>query len=273
MLSPRQLFEDNIRPSDLLLKVFRLLEHDAPNSEVELLRSLRELVKAEKEESLLVISNSIFLGLIRELAEVPPSAIKRSALCNLLRQSVVTASTALETYLPSLLRENLPEVIRIRGRDFIPKKDSEIKNQFKALTFPLDEIVRVLADPDPFFVANKMISSLNFSYLSGRRGIHVTGALLALENTWGLIAQQLGREEVELKKTLDATMKRRNDIVHRADRSQDDPAGPAQEIGYPWAKQAVETIRVVCLALDDLVTSRLKELKQQAVASQPQGIA
>ena len=50
-------------------------------------------------------------------------------------------------------------------------------------------------------------------------------------------------------------MKRRNDIVHRADRSQDDPAGAAQEIGFPWAKQAVETIRVVCLALDDLVTS------------------
>jgi len=30
MLSPRQLFEDNIRPAELLLKVYRLLEHDAP---------------------------------------------------------------------------------------------------------------------------------------------------------------------------------------------------------------------------------------------------
>jgi len=68
-------------------------------------------------------------------------------------------------------------------------------------------------------------------------------------------------------------VKRRNDIVHRADRSQEDPAGLAQEIGFPWAKQAVETIRVVCLALDDLVTSRLKELEQQAAASQPQGTA
>ena len=46
----------------------------------------------------------------------------------------------------------------------------------------------------------------------------------------------------------------------------------AQEIGYPWAKQAVETIRVVCLALDDLVTGRLKELKAQAAAV-PQGAA
>lgn len=44
MLSPRQIFEDNIRPADRLLKVFRLLEHDALSTGAELLRSLRELV-------------------------------------------------------------------------------------------------------------------------------------------------------------------------------------------------------------------------------------
>lgn len=87
------------------------------------------------------------------------------------------------------------------------------------------------------------------------------------------LAEKLGRTEEEIKKTLDATVKRRNDIVHRADRSQEDPAGPAQEIGFPWAKQAVETIRVVCLALDDLVTARLKELKEQAAAAYPQEVA
>ena len=273
MLSPRQIFEDNIRPADLLLKVFRLLEHESPNTETALLKSLRKIVKAEDEEGLIVIYNEIFLGLIRERAEVSVASIKRSALCNLLRQSVVTASTALETYLPILLRDNLPEVIRLRGRDFVPRNDEVFKNQFKELKFDLDEAVRILVDPDPLFVANKMISSLNFSYLSGKRGIHVTGVLLALDNPWSLIAQQLGRAEEEIKKTLDATVKRRNDIVHRADRSQEDPGGSAQKIGFPWAKQAVETIRVVCLALDDLVTSRLKELKQQAAESLPKGTA
>ena len=270
MLSPRQIFEDNIRPADLLLKVFQLLEHDAPNTEANLLKSLRDIVKADDGEGLLVIYNEIFLGLIRERADVSPASIKRSALCNLLRQSVVTASTALETYLPILLRDNLPEIIRLRGRDFVPRNDEAFKNQFKELKFDLDEAVRILVDPDPLFVANKMISSLNFNYLNGRRGIHITGVLLALVDPWQRIAQQLGRDENEIKRTLDATVKRRNDIVHRADRSQDDPSGAAQEIGYPWAKQAVETIRVVCLALDDLITSRLRELRQQA-AAQPQG--
>lgn len=273
MLSPRHIFEDNIRPADLLLKVFRLLEHDSLNTEATLLKSLREIVNAEAGEGLMVIYNEIFLGLIRERAEVPPASIKRSALCNLLRQSVVTASTALETYLPILLRDNLPEVIRLRGRDFVPKNDESFKNQFKELKFDLDEAVRILVDPDPLFVANKMISSLSFSYLNGRRGIHITGVLLGLDKPWERIALQLGRDENEIKKTLDATVKRRNDIVHRADRSQDDPAGNAQEIAFPWAKQAIETIRVVCLALDDLVATRLKELKQQAAATQPQGAA
>lgn len=263
MLGPRQVFEDNIRPADLLLKVFRLLENDSPHTEENLLNSLRNLVKADQDEGLIVIYNNIFLGLIRERADVSIATIKRSTLTNLLRQSVVTVCTALETYLPSLLRENLHEVIRANGRNFIPKKDEAIKNQFKNLSFSLEDVARILEDPDPLFVANKMISSLDYSYLSGKRGIHVIGVLLGLENPWGLIAMQLGREEEEIKKTLDSAITRRNDIVHRADRSQKDPEGAAQEMHFSWAKQAVETIRVVCLALDDLVTTSIRKLKNK----------
>lgn len=272
MLSPRHVFEDNIRPADLLLKVFRLLEHDAPNTEEDLLQSLRQLAKAEKDESILVISNGIFLGLIRELAEISPASIKRSALCNLLRQSVVTACTAMETYLPSLLRIQLPEIISLRGRDFVPK-DKEMAEQFKNLTFNLDECLRLLADPDPLFIALKMIAFVNFSYLSGKRGIHVTGALLGVENPWTAIADRLGRGEEELKKTVDDTVNRRNDIVHRADRDKKLPEGPPQDIDYAWARQAVDTIRVVCLCLDELVKSRLTALSEQAAVTQQHGAA
>jgi hypothetical protein len=271
MLSPRQIFEDNIRPAELLLKVFRLLEHDAPNTQVELRRALRDLVKADKDEGLTVIYNEIFLGLIRERAEIPEASIKRSALCNLLRQGVVTACTALETYLPTLLRNQLPEVINLRGRDFVPK-DKEIGEQFKNLTFSLDECLRVLTSPDPLFVANKMISFVNFSYLSGKRGIHVTGALLGIDDPWKKIADRLKRDEEELKKTLDDAVNRRNDIVHRADREKKAPDGDAQEIGYAWSRQAVDTVRVVCLCLDELVAARLNELRERA-AVQTRGAA
>src|SRR5262249_43169828 len=87
MLSPRQIFEDNIRPAELLLRVFRLLEHEAPATEGDLVRSLRELVKADADEGLLVIANEIFLGLIRGRADISAASIKRTALSNLLREA------------------------------------------------------------------------------------------------------------------------------------------------------------------------------------------
>ena len=267
MLSPRQIFEDNIRPSELLLKVYRLLEHDEPCTEADVVKSLRELVNADEDEGLMVIYNEIFLGLIRERAQVPPASLRRSALCNLLRQSVSTACTAMETYLPALLRTQLPKVIAKKGREFVPK-DKEIAEQFKNLTFNLTEVARLLADPDPLFIANKMISFVKISYLSGKRGIHVTGSLLGLEQPWTQIADRLSRNEEELKKIVHDTVNRRNDIVHRADRDRKQPDGPMQEIGFAWAKQAVDTIGHVCLCLDELVHARIAEMNTVSSASE-----
>lgn len=60
-----------------------------------------------------------------------------------------------------LLRSELPVVIRAKGRDFVPR-DKEVAEQFKNLTFSLTDIVRILADPDPLLIANKMIGFVNF---------------------------------------------------------------------------------------------------------------
>ena len=262
MLSPRQIFEDNVRPAELLLKVYRLLEHDAPETEGDRVQKLRELVQADADEGLMVIYNEIFLGLIRERAQVPPTAIRRSALCNLLRQAVVTACTALETFLPVLLRTRMPKVIESKGRDFVPR-DKEVDEQFKNLTFNLTEVVRILSDPDPLYIANKMTSFVNFSYLSGKRGIHVVGCLMGIEDPWKQIGARLQRDEDELKKIVNDTVNRRNDIVHRADRDRKEPDGPPQAISYAWAVQAVDTIKHVCLCLDELVAEQIKALKEQ----------
>jgi hypothetical protein len=235
MLSPRQIFEDNFRPAELMLRVYRLLEHDTPKTDGEMVQVLRALVKADADEGLIVIYNEIFLGLIREGAQIAPLSIRRSALRNLLRQAVVTACTALETYLPMLLRSELPVVIRVKGRDFVPR-DKEVAEQFKNLAFSLTDVVRILADPDPLFIANKMIGFVNFNYLSGVQGVHVTGSLLGIEAPWGSIAQRLQRNEADLKTIVNETTNRRNDIVHRADREK--KSLPAPFIGRLRARRS-----------------------------------
>lgn len=265
MLSPRQAFEDNMRPAELLLRVYRLLENDTIQTSGELITSLRKVVGCSASEELMVVYNEVFLGLIRERAQIPASALKRSALNNLLRQAVVVACTALDTYLPSVLRVNLPHVIEAKGRDFV-QMDGDLRDYFKDLTFDLSETLRILAEPEaaPLYIANKILSLTNFKYLNSKKGIHSVGALLSIEKPWVQIAEKLQRDRKDMMNIIDETTRRRNDIVHRADRTQSDPAGEAQEISYAWAKQAVDTIMHVCLALDELVAARVAQLKSEA---------
>ncbi|MAX38822.1 MULTISPECIES: hypothetical protein [Gimesia] len=266
MLSPRQIFEDNIRPADLLLKVYRLLEHDAPNTEEGVLRTLRDLVKADHDEGVMVIYNEVFLGMIRERAEVAPRLIRKSALCNLLRQAVVIACTGLETYLPAVMNAHFEELITIKGRSFINIKDKELVGHLSAIRFDLPDALRLLADPDTLFVANKVRLYLETN-LSGRRGVHVVGVMFGVEQPWGEIGARLSRKPTELGKLVEDTVSRRNDIVHRADRNKTDLSGEQQQIAPAFAMQAVDTIRHVVTCLDDLIQNQMKQLR----AAQPQG--
>jgi hypothetical protein len=269
MLSPRQIFEDNVRPADLLLKVYRLLEHDTPNTEDGVLRTLRELVKAEQDEGLMVIYNEVFLGLIRERAEIAPKLIRKSALCNLLRQAVVIACTGLETYLPAVMNTHFEELIKIKGRSFLNVKDKELLGHLSAIKFDLPDALRLLADPDTLFVANKVRLYLETN-LSGRRGVHVVGVMFGVDDPWAEIGSKLSRKPTELGKLVEDTVSRRNDIVHRADRNRTDLSGEQQPIAPAFAMQAVDTIRHVVTCLDDLIQEQMKQLR---AASQPQGVA
>lgn len=262
-LSPRQTFEDNMRPAELLLRVYRLLDsNDDIKTEGEMLDSLRGLIGAQRGEDLLLVYNEIFLGLVRERAQMPRSTLRQATLCHLLRQAVVASCTALETYLPALLRTHLPSMIRARGRDFIPRSDSSVLEYFGDLQFSLDEVLRLLGDENaPDYISNKVLGLANFKYLSSRKGLHVVGALLGLARPWDEIAVHLGRDKKELMNILDDTVRRRNDIVHRADRSASDPGGQVQEITFAWTQQAVDTTAHVCLALDELIADHMRQVQ------------
>jgi hypothetical protein len=78
------------------------------------------------------------------------------------------------------------------------------------------------------------------------------------------LAARLERDEKELKKVVESTVLRRNDIVHRADRKDLGADDAQQDISFSWALQAVETIRLVCTCLDELVSERLQKLRQGA---------
>jgi hypothetical protein len=264
MSAPRQLLDESIRPAELLLRVYRLLDCESLQRDGEMVQALRGVVGASASEDLMLIYNEIFVGLVRESAQLAPGALRRSALQNLLRQAVVVASTAQETYLPALLRENLPKVVGVRGRDFLPK-DKELANYFAQCTFSVDEMLRPTDSEDtPLFIANKLIRYSSVNYLGGIKGVHTVGLLLTVPNPWAAVAARLGRSEEDLKTTVKDATNRRNDIVHRGDRPQGEAEAEIRSIAYPWAKQAVETVHNVCMTLDDLVAEAMAGLQKPA---------
>jgi hypothetical protein len=264
-LRPIQAFDDNLRPARLMLDVYRLLDcGDDILTAGDFVEGLRQLVKASGAEELMVVQNEIFLGLVREKSGLPRSALRRATLTHLLRQAIVASCTALETYLPALLKLRLPDLIRLKGRDFLPP-DETVREYCKDLVFSVDEVLRLVAGSEAaIYISNKLLGLSGFKYLSGSKGIQVVGALLGLHKPWDAIAKHLTRDSKELMKTVDDTVRRRNDIVHRADRAQTAPDGEQQSITPAQTKQGVETIGVVCLALDELIEARLKELKSRA---------
>src|SRR5436190_668685 len=94
-LSPRQTFEDNMRPAQLLLRVYRLMNaNDKILTEGKMVDDLRKIVSADIDEDLMLVYNELFLGLVRQRAQMPRSTLRQSTLCHLLRQSVVASCTA-----------------------------------------------------------------------------------------------------------------------------------------------------------------------------------
>ncbi len=264
-MRPIQQFEDNIRPAQLMLNVYRLLDcRDEIITEGDMVASLRDLVQASSGEDLMVLHNEIFLGLIRENAQLPPSALKVRALCHLLRQAVVASCTALDAFLPSLLRVHLPAVIKARGRAFYPS-DKGVLEYFSGLSFRLDEVLRMLTEEGTYlYITNRILGEAKTKYLSNKNGIHVAGALLGIDKPWAAIAEHLGRDRKELMAVLEETVKRRNDIVHRADRSLKDPDGEQQPISYAQARQGADTISHVSHALNELVEQEMTRLDSGA---------
>ena len=262
-LSPRQTFDDNMRPAVLLLRIYRLLDsNDKIVREGDLVDALREIIHSSAEEDLMLIYNEVFLGLVRERAQLPLSALRQTTLCHLLRQAVVAGCTALDAYLPSLLQQNLPTVISVRGRDFVPRDDKLVQGCFSKLTFSLDETLRLIDDEHATkYIANKILGLFSFQYLSNRTGIHVVGVLLGLPDPWAAIAAHLDEKAEELARALRDTVRRRNDIVHRADRPQKNPRGEMQTITFSWTRRAVDAINHICLALDELVEEQMKALQ------------
>ena len=265
-----QFFDETFRPAKLLLDVYRLLDNEKVETDHEWLAELRSLVGAEAEEELLLIWNGVFLGLVREAAAVRRPTLRREALKNLLRQSVVCACTAMESYLQVLLDENLAEMVSRRGYELWPKGDKEAIAYFADFNLNLEGALRLIdGESDPSgALARKLLGYFKYKNLGSDKAVKIAGVMLGLAAPWKEIATHLGRDQNDLIQGVRNAFKRRNNIVHRGDREVGCEADPREDLSYEWTKQAVENIENVCMTLGELVGQRLAELREMQQSAQ-----
>src|SRR5215468_8052341 len=139
-MNSRDVFEAHYRSADVLLRVYRLLESEqGPVTTHRMIPTIRTMIASAEDEEIILLLNELFIGIVRDRADLKPSFFRRDTLDLLLRQAVVAACSALDVYMPHLLNAHLPDVILIRQRNFLPNT-GEMRNFFIDFRLKLDDI-------------------------------------------------------------------------------------------------------------------------------------
>jgi hypothetical protein len=233
-----------------------------------MLPGLRDLTQCNADESVILLLNDLFLGLVRERAEVAPSFFRRTNLNLLLRQAVVSSATAMDVYFPALLEAHLPTVIRVRQRNFLPA-DGEVRSVFQDFRLKLEDLPALLEEEDAAarweILSRRILEYCRGKTLSNLTGISAVMRVLGIERTWEQISARAGFNERSLREQIEHTIKRRNDIVHRGDRQVGLTDGEPQPIDFAWTNAHVSAVKSVVYACDALVEDAMRELKAEAL--------
>jgi RiboL-PSP-HEPN len=271
-MNSRDVFEAHYKSAEVLIRVYRLLEsEDGPKTDATLLSRCRDLLNCAAHEELILLLNELFLGVVRERADLRVSFFRKENLDLLLRQAVVAACSALDIFIPHLLETHLPTVIRIRQRNFMPPNDNTVKDLFRDFRLSLDE-VWPLAEETSMEGRWNMISKRILDYcqrktLSNDTSIEAVLALLGVDKPWQRITERAGEREGTLRERLKKAVTRRNDIVHRADRPAREPHGVVTPIDLVWTQNHVGAVNTIALACYELARDRVRELIAAAPGS------
>jgi len=254
-----------------LHQLFRDLREHPGNEQVRL--AVCRCLKVPEHTVLRQADNEQVVLLATAAAPIPWALLVPDGTNFLLRQAVVVACTALESFFWDVLRENVLTIVRARKR--------QADKSLRELILTLDEYLSLegYSDPD---LRLKQIILKNFE----RGTLYDTGSIekialvLTVRDFWKQVAQRCGMKDQEIKTHLGELISRRNQVAHRADRP-DESAQPAEvtdghglrAINYAWVSLRVATARNVVEASSDIFRITLEGLERQLEQEREQALA
>lgn len=267
-MQPITMFDSHFRAAEVLLKVYRLLDSDADDGrQADYIVKLREVANAGADEAVILLLNDLFFGLVRERPSISQTFFGRPNLSLLLRQTVVSACTAMDVFFPALLDKYLPAVVDIRQRNFLPV-NGEVKDLFKDFRLRLDEIGALLEPVETSArweaLTTKVLDHCKSKTLSNVDSISAVLLMIGIDEPWKRIAARAGLPEKSLRDQINNLIKRRNDIVHRGDRTVTQTDDEPRAIDFTWTQSHVMAVQSVVHACDAMADEATHQLRTEA---------
>ena len=273
-----------MRAYDLAIQNFSVAEHLLQLHE--LFRDLREdkideplrlavckCLALPNESILRHARNDQMVLVAKATAPIPHSLLVADGINFLLRQAVVVACTALESFFWDALRENVLTIIRARRRG----ADESIRK----LSLTLDDYLYIEGYKDPDDRLRQIIlKNFERGTLYDASSIERIASILTVKDFWKQISKKCGLPDGDLKRQIGELITRRNQVSHRADRP-DESANPPEEqdghglrsISYAWANTRVATAKNVVAASAEIFGATLKQLDLQLTQEEEQKLA
>ena len=261
-----------MRAYDLAIQNFSVAEHLLQLHQ--LLRELRsydpgkdfalavcERLELKPEAALHHAKNNHLLCGINATLPLPGCLMVKDGMDFLLRQAVLVASSAIESYFWDTLRENALTVIKARGR----KADSSLRD----ITLTVDDYLSLegYADPDER-LRQIILKRFERGTIYDFTKIEEIAGILTVRDFWGDVGKGIGLKPSELQPRLNSLISRRNKITHRADRPDDDikpediDSHGLLVMTHSWATTHITTAKAFVMEADAVINKAVVLLEQ-----------
>jgi len=259
-MNPLTLFNQNFSTAEKLLQMYQLA---GGLKKTEFPESFRNTVCATwgimDNTHVRYASNDRMIILTRSASGVPDLLMEAGGLDFLLRQALIVACTALESFFWDMVRVNALTVVRARRT----KADRELRN----LTLTLEQYLSMEQFGDPNLRIQKIIlHNFEKKVLHDIRSIDRIADILTVRTFWEDIEKTCGEPAANLKRLVGELIARRNQIAHRADRPEDQEGTDShglKPITFSWTNMRVQAAKTFVLATAEVISMTMRQLEQK----------
>jgi len=262
-----RLFQQNFDVAQSLIQLYELFNG---LKKIDLKEDLRLALcafwQAPDNTALLPAINDRVILMARSANPIPQTLILDGGLNFLLRQAVVVACTALESFMWDSLRENVITIVKARRTG----ADESLKN----ISFTLGDYISLQQYDDPDYRLQQIIlGNFKRGTLYSVESIEEITKIMTITKFWDKIEQNTGAPAKDLKSLIGELITRRNQIAHRADRPEDGEAADAhglRPITIAWTHLRIQAAKTLVTAGADLIKEAMNRLQSDIEAVEEQ---